>query len=104
MMRIAGEFQDIGIGIRVHMAIARPARQAETRYRQYRILAGRTQFSDEPSSALARLHARVLFIDDVDAPVAAHDATVLVARLRRFQAVADLHETGLGYREMRRGE
>src|ERR1700726_3624764 len=42
--------------------------------------------------ALAGLHARVFLVNDVNAPMAAHHAAVLVAGLGRFQAVADLHD------------
>src|SRR4051794_41709782 len=41
--------------------------------------------------ALARLEPRVGLVDDVDAALAPHQATVLVASLRRLERVADLH-------------
>src|SRR4051812_8708179 len=41
--------------------------------------------------ALARLEPRVGLVDDVDATLAPHQATVLVASLRRLERVANLH-------------
>src|SRR3954451_1250732 len=41
--------------------------------------------------ALACLEPRVGLVDDVDAALAPHQATVLVASLRRLERVADLH-------------
>src|SRR5438270_11294206 len=43
--------------------------------------------------ALACLEARIGLVDDVDAPLAPHDATVLVALLQRLQRIGDLHDT-----------
>ena len=47
---------------------------------------------------LAGFHPRVLLIDDIDPPAAAHDAAVLVPDFGRAKAVADSHgaETWLG--------
>src|ERR1700755_2322751 len=46
------------------------------------------------SSALARLEPRIDLVDDVDAPLAPHDAAVLVALFQRLQRIGDLHDTG----------
>ena len=48
------------------------------------------------SLALAGLHAGVLLVDHIDPAMAAHDTAVLVARLGRLQAVADLHGMTFG--------
>src|SRR5438046_6415985 len=48
------------------------------------------------ASALARLEARIGLVDDVDAPLAPHDAAVLVALLQRLQRIGDLHDRVLG--------
>src|ERR1051325_3023687 len=45
-------------------------------------------------SALAGLEARIGFVDDVDAPLAPHDAAVLVALFQRLERIGDLHDTG----------
>src|SRR5215468_10974729 len=50
----------------------------------------------KPGSALARLIPRVGLVDDVGAPLAAHDAAVLVALFQRFQRIDDLHAHVLG--------
>src|SRR6266481_3870813 len=47
-------------------------------------------------SALARLIPGVGLVDDVGAPLAAHDAAVLVALFQRFQRIDDLHAHVLG--------
>jgi hypothetical protein len=44
-------------------------------------------------STLARLEAPLCLIDNVDTPLAAHDAIVAVAAAERFQRVANLHGT-----------
>src|ERR1700730_6381965 len=48
--------------------------------------------------ALARLAARVHLVDHVDAPLAPHDAAVLVALLQCLQRVGDFHDRTLGER------
>src|SRR2546430_2184509 len=45
-------------------------------------------------SALARLEARIDLVDNVDAPLAPHDAAVLIALLQGLQRIGDLHDTG----------
>src|SRR5438552_3885284 len=45
----------------------------------------------KPSSALARLIPRIGLVDDVGAPLATHDAAILVAFSQRLQRVDDLH-------------
>ena len=42
-------------------------------------------------SALPRLIARVLFVDHVDAALAAHDAAVGFALLERLERIGDFH-------------
>jgi hypothetical protein len=42
-------------------------------------------------SALARFEPGMSLVDDIDAPFAAHDATVLVALFQRLQRIDDLH-------------
>ena len=42
-------------------------------------------------SALTRLEAGIALVDDVNAPLAADDAAVLVALLQRFEGIGDLH-------------
>src|SRR5438067_7488897 len=48
------------------------------------------------ASALAGLEAGIGLVDDVDAPLAPHDAAVLVALLQRLQRIGDLHDRVLG--------
>src|SRR5438477_3528081 len=43
--------------------------------------------------ALACLEARIGLVDDVDPPLAPHDAAVLVALLQRLQRIGNLHDT-----------
>jgi hypothetical protein len=45
----------------------------------------------DAGSALAGLEAPVRLIDDVDAPLAAHDAIIAVAAAQGFQRIADFH-------------
>src|SRR5512132_265633 len=45
----------------------------------------------EGGSALADLVARLLLVDDVEAPLAPHDEAVALARLRRLDRMSDLH-------------
>lgn len=45
-------------------------------------------------SALARLVARLLLVDDVEAPLAPHDKAVPLTRLRRLDRMPDLHDAG----------
>ena len=45
--------------------------------------------------ALTRLHARVLLVDDVDAPLAADDAVVAIALHQVFQRIDDFHGVAL---------
>ena len=42
-------------------------------------------------SALARLHAGILLIDDINAALAAHDTAVLVALFGGLEGINDLH-------------
>jgi hypothetical protein len=46
---------------------------------------GRKSAAGQPASALAGLEAALRFIDDVDAPLAAHEPVVPVAAAKRFQ-------------------
>src|ERR1700732_978289 len=55
---------------------------------------GRPFRSVPGASALARLEARIDLVDDVDAPLAPHDAAILVALFQRLQRIGDLHDTG----------
>src|SRR5580692_9399996 len=63
------------------MQCAQPNRVARIRGPRHRLAA----------SALARLEAGVLLVDDVGAAAAADDAAVLVALLQGLEGIADLH-------------
>jgi hypothetical protein len=44
-------------------------------------------------SALAGFEPALRLIDDIDAPLAPHDAIIAMARAQRFQRIADFHGT-----------
>src|SRR5437867_1309180 len=75
------------------------ARRSSTAASGAGILIGATRStSGKAGSALARLIARVGLVDDVGAPLAAHDAAVLVALFQRFQRIDDFHAHALNRR------
>ena len=61
-----------------------------------RIRGGTSASSPAAKSALAGFHPGVFLVDDVDAPTTADNATIFVADLCRFEAVANFHKTGPG--------
>src|SRR5437667_128948 len=46
---------------------------------------------DSGGSALTRLEAAIGLVDDVNAPLSAHQPVVAVTRAQRFQRIPDLH-------------